>query len=127
MPFSPGTKNSFSRYEANSAYVCDEPAMTAAAFAYVDRANGRYRYRPLRCETQYPAARRCLSNCGNPFGQGKPPLIGPMTKGIGPLRRKNANGLGSTGTIGKMRSTTSNSPDSMRFRISCHARHSNAT
>src|SRR5260370_30312061 len=101
--------------------------MIAAAFLYVDRANGKYRYKPRRLATQYPAALRCWSSWRNPFGHGKPPLSGPTMKGTGPLRRKNANGLGSTGTIGKMRNTTSKSRDRMRLRSNRQARHSNAT
>ena len=44
MPGS-GTKNSLSRYVANSEYVWDEAAMIADASRYVERAKGRYRYR----------------------------------------------------------------------------------
>ena len=35
-----------------------------------------------------------FSSWPKPGGQGKPPLSGPSTKGIGPLRRKKAKGLG---------------------------------
>src|SRR5262245_35899135 len=77
--------------------------MIAVALAYVERANGKYRYKPLRPATQYPASRRCFSNCGNPRGHGRPPFKGPMTNGMGPRRRKNASALGITETSGRMR------------------------
>ena len=43
-------------------------------------------------------------------------MSGPITKGMGPLRRKKAKGLGTTGDIGRRRKTTSNSPAEMRRR-----------
>jgi len=61
-----------------------------------------------------------------PGGHGKPPLIGPITKGMGPRRRKKAKGLGKTDEIGKRRRTTSKSPAQIRVRICRQARHSNA-
>src|SRR5258708_652951 len=100
--------------------------MIAVAFAKVDRANGRKRYRSRRLAAQLPAAARCLFNWLKPSGQGTPPLSGPITNGIGPLRKKNAKGLGYIGTIGRMRSATSNSPARIRVRSCLHARHSNA-
>src|ERR1022692_1143364 len=87
--------------------------MIAAAFLYVDLAKGMYRYRPLRPEIH------CLWLLAwlKPEGHGKPPLIGPITNGIGPLRRKWAIALGTTADTGKSRSTISNSPALIRVRI----------
>src|SRR6266446_5983163 len=120
-PFS-GTKKTLSRYAANSAYVWEEATMIAAELRYVDRAKGRYRYAFLKPEIH------CLwlSSWVKPGGQGKPPLSGPITKGIGPLRRKKAKALGNTAVNGAMRRTTSNSPAKIRRRNCRQARHSNA-
>src|ERR1700676_101318 len=96
--------------------------MIAVAWRYVDRAKGRNRYRFRKPEIH------CLwfSSWENPDGHGRPPLSGPITNGIGPLRRKKAKGLGNAGDIGTSRRTTSNSPAKMRLRNCRQARHSKA-
>src|SRR5947209_8523759 len=107
MPISVGMKKSFSRCAISSAYVCEDPAMIAAALLYVDRANGTYRAIALRFQIHHPAACCCLSSCGKPLVHGNPPLTGPITKGTGPFRRNHAKGLGNTRLYGAIRSTTS--------------------
>src|SRR5215469_16144611 len=97
--------------------------MIAAAWRYVDRAKGRNRYAFLKPEIHS----LCSWSWVKPDGQGRPPLSGPSTKGIGPLRRKKAKGLGKLGVIGTSRRTTSNSPARIRWRNCPQAFHSKPT
>src|SRR6266513_4661906 len=97
--------------------------MIAVGRLEVGRAKGRYRYKFRRFEVHS----FWFSSWLNPGGQGKPPFSGPITNGIGPLRRKKAKGLGRTGVIGIMRRTTSNSRAQMRRRNCRQAYHSKAT
>ena len=100
-----------------------EAAMIAVAWRYVSPVKGEI---PVSdCATRQSMSPDSLELAEKPGGQGKPPFSGPITKGMGPLRWKNAKGLGNTGDIGTRRSTTSKSPAKMRRPATCrHARHS---